>query len=115
MSSQGVAEGWDFEASPGGPATYTHKIKLNKWYHVAILLDFNHRITAYFIDNRFLGAFHTTSTSNVLLRGSMNVYARPDNGEEGGAGSSRADYKARFDNFRISSLEKPMTDKSEDD
>jgi len=102
LSSQGIVEGWDFESGAGDSPTYSRPIRINKWYHITILLDFDHRTTAYFVDEHFLGAFHTTSTSDVLARGSMNVYARPDGGDAGGPGSRRDNYKARFDNFRIS-------------
>ena len=72
---------------------------LNRWHRLKIVIDFSDEAAtvAYFVDDEFLKATLTTSTSKQLLRGSMVVYARPD-----GAVDLRANYTARFDNFQIS-------------
>ena len=79
------------------PPLFTRKIRFNKWYHITMLLDLANDTTAYFIDDQFIGAIHAPSTSNILNRGAMVVYALPDSGVK-----ARANYTARADNFRIS-------------
>jgi len=102
LSSQGIVEAFGFDTAPGSAPVFTKPIIFNKWYHITMLLDSTNRTTAYFIDGHFLGAVPAPSASNILLRGSMVVYARPDGDVSGGASSSRNDYTAFFDNFRIS-------------
>ena len=86
----------------GDTPVFAKSIRFNKWYHITMLHDFTNKTTSYFIDDHFLGAVQAPSTSNVLLRGAMVVYARQDGGVAGGAGSNRNDYTARFDKFRVS-------------
>ena len=127
LNSQGVVQTAKFNEQPGDNYSPVFKkpIRFNKWYHITMLIAFNDRArtTSYFIDDHFLGSighFHfpgtiavppdplsdcrsnAISTSNTLLRGAMVVYARPDGDATGGAGNSRTNYTARFDNFRIS-------------
>jgi hypothetical protein len=102
LSSDGTVEAFGFNVVSGGPPVFSKPIRLNKWYHITMLLDFANRTTSYFIDEHFLGAIQAPSASNVLTRGAMVVYARPDGDESGGAGSTRSSYTARFDNFRVS-------------
>ena len=103
LSSEGIVEAFPFNPTPGDiTKRFTKPIRFNKWYHITMLLDFDNRTTAYFIDDHFLGAVQAASTSNVLLRGAMVVYARPDGDVSGGAGSARSNYTARFDKFRVS-------------
>jgi hypothetical protein len=65
--------------------------------------NFTSKTTSYFIDDHCLGSTTAESVSpNVLTRGAMVVYARPNGGDAGGVGSMRSDYTARFDKFRIS-------------
>jgi hypothetical protein len=102
LSSGGIVEAWDFGAPPGSTPKFTTTIRLNKWYHITMLLDFAHHTTTYFINEHRLGKISTPSASNILLRGGMAVYARPDGDPLTGPTSVRSDYTARFDNFRIS-------------
>ncbi|MGY6276156.1 hypothetical protein [Methylomonas sp. MgM2] len=102
LSSAGIVEAFPFNAAPGSPAAFHKRIHFNKWYHVAMLIDFEHRTTSYFIDQHFLGAVPAPSESNILSRGALVVYARPDGDQTTGPDSTRDDYKAHFDNFRIS-------------
>ena len=102
LSSAGIVEAFRNDVAPGADPAFTKPIRFNKWYHITMLLDFANRTTSYFIDDHFLGAVPAASASNVLSRGSMVVYARPDGGVAGGPGSARSNYTARFDNFRIS-------------
>jgi hypothetical protein len=70
-----------------------------------MLHDFVRHTTTYYIDEHRLGRISTPSTSNILSRSAMAVYARPDNAAPD-QGSFRADYTARFDNFRVSAHRK---------
>lgn len=102
LSSQGIVEAFGYNAPGGGAPSFTKAIRFNKWLHITMLLDYTNRTTSYFIDEHFLGAVPAPSASNVLLRGSMVVYARPDGDVSGGEANTRNNYTARFDNFRIS-------------
>jgi hypothetical protein len=120
LTSEGVVEGFPFNATPGSlEGRLTQPIRFNKWYHLTMLLDFAHRTTSYFVDKHFLGAVtqaHQSDTcmfpglvtscalsdSDVLLRGALVVYARPDGEDGAGNLRSRSDYTAHFDNFRVS-------------
>lgn len=102
LSSQGIVEAWNFNAPGGGPPDFTLPIRFNGWYHVEMVFDFNSKTLSYFINDTLLGSTPAPTASDVLLRGAMVVYARPNGGVAGGAGSDRADYTAVFDNFRIS-------------
>lgn len=79
------------------PPVFTRPIRFNKWHHITMLLDTANDTTAYFIDEQFIGAIQAPSTSNILARGAMVVYALPD-----GGGNARANYAAHLDNFRVS-------------
>ncbi len=101
LSSAGKVEAWDFGAVPGSAPKFTTTIRLNKWYHITMLHNFVRHTTTYYIDEHRLGRISTPSASGILLRSSMGVFARPDNTAPD-LGSFRANYSARFDNFRIS-------------
>jgi hypothetical protein len=103
LSSKGVVEAWTFDAPPGGEPLRecTKRINLKRWHHITILHNFTSDRTLYFIDEHFL-CDTPAPRNDVLLRGAMGVFARLDGGAEGGIGSLRSDYTARFDNFRIS-------------
>ncbi|MEQ1738843.1 MAG: hypothetical protein ABL884_02965 [Methyloglobulus sp.] len=103
LASNGVVEAWSFNAVGGSAPTFTKPVRFNKWYHITMLHDFKNQTTSYYIDDHFLGSTAAPSAvPNVLLRGAMVVYARPDGGVEGGVSSVRSDYTARFDKFRVS-------------
>jgi hypothetical protein len=101
LSSEGIVEAFSFNPVPGTAPTFTKGIQFNKWYHITMFLDFANRTTSYLIDDYFLGTVPAPSASNVLLRGALVVYARPDGDSTGGASSTRSNYTARFDNFRV--------------
>ena len=102
LSSEGIVEAFPFNSAPGASPAFTKRIRFNKWYHITMLLDFANRTTSYFIDEHFLGAVQAPSVSDILLRGAMVAYARPDGDPDTGPGSTRSNYTARFDNFRVS-------------
>lgn len=101
LSSQGIVEAFPFDSQPGATPAFTKVIQFNKWYHITMFLDFANRTTSYMIDDYFLGTVPAPSASNVLLRGAMVTYARPDGDSTGRPSSTRSSYTARFDNFRV--------------
>jgi hypothetical protein len=98
LASSGEAVAYGFDVAPGTPPVFTAPIEFNHWHRVSIVMDFSAATTtvAYFLDGELIGVNPTTSTSKVLLRGAMVVYALPDDIDD-----ARADYTARFDNFRV--------------
>jgi hypothetical protein len=98
LSSSGFADAYGFNAAPGATPAFSVPIELNEWHQVGIVIDYSSSTpeVSYFVNGDCIGVMPTTSTSKVLLRGAMVVYALPD-----GNGSTRDDYTARFDNFRI--------------
>jgi hypothetical protein len=101
LSSEGIVEGFPFNSSGGGPPAVKGPIVANQWYHIGMVLNFRNRTTSYYLDDQLLGTVPAPSASKILTRASMVVYARPDGDVTGGAGSARANYKARFDGFRV--------------
>jgi hypothetical protein len=99
LSSSGLAVAYGFNAPPGSTPLFDAPIEFNQWHHVSIVMDFAGEKTnvAYFVDGKLIGAMPTESTSDVLLRGAMVVQALPDGDED-----TRANYTARYDNFRVS-------------
>jgi hypothetical protein len=99
LASSGWAVAYDFDASAGDDAMFAEPIEFNAWHHVSIEMDFSGEKTlvSYYLDGEFLGELATESTSDVLLRGAMVVYALPDD-----EFAARDDYTARFDNFQVS-------------
>jgi hypothetical protein len=102
LSSDGTVEAFGFNAAPATDRVFARPISFNKWYRITMLIDFVNRTTSYFIDDQFIGAVPAPSTSNLLLRCAMLVFARPDGDVSGGPNSKRANYIAHFDKFRVS-------------
>lgn len=98
LSSAGRAVAYAFDATPGDAPAFTAPIELNRWHRLITELDFSGPTTTvyYMLDGELIGAMPTSSTSSVLLRGALVVYALPDEGNY-----SRASYTARFDNVRV--------------
>jgi hypothetical protein len=73
---------------------------LGDWHQLAIDVNFAARTYTFFVDGSSLGGAFTfdaeVGDTNVLRRGSMVTYARPD-----GAGFLRNNYVVHFDNFSI--------------
>ncbi len=101
LSSQGIVEAFPFNSAGGATPAFVEPILFNQWYHISILLDYENRTTSYYIDGHLLGTVEALSASKVLSRAAMVVYARPNGGVDGGTGSTRSNYTARFDNFRV--------------
>lgn len=98
VSSSGFAEAYGFNAAPGAAPAFLSPIRLNRWHRISIAIDYSpaNPEVYYYVDDRLIGTTLTTSTSPVLLRGAVVVYARPD-----AVDAVRDDYIARFDNFRV--------------
>ncbi|WP_045225060.1 hypothetical protein [Methyloterricola oryzae] len=97
---------WAFNAEDGRGSdpipTFAKGFSFNKWYHLKVVLDFRQQRTLYFVNDDLLGsvphgALTTLTGYNSFTRGSFVVQARPDS-----ATNLRANYTARYDNFRIS-------------
>ena len=74
-------------------------ITLGVWHHLATELDFANRTYSFFVDGTFIGGpfrFPDEATTNLLSRGSMVVYAKPDTST-----FERSNYVVHFDNFSI--------------
>jgi hypothetical protein len=100
LSSAGTADVYGSNATSGSPTVLTTPAELNKWHHLSLVMDYSGETTTvtYLLNGEVIYTDdQTESTSKVLLRGSMVVYAHPD-----GGGDARTNYTARFDNFRIS-------------
>jgi hypothetical protein len=74
------------------------RVTLNEWHTLTVQADFKKRMTTFFVDDDCVGIipFDARVTTDVLLRGSMLVYAAPDTKH-----AHKADYSAHFDQFSI--------------
>ena len=100
LSSAGTADVYGSNATSDSPNPFSTSAEMNKWHHLSLVMDYSGETTivAYLLDGEVIYVDNQTeSTSKTLKRGSMVVYAHPD-----GDGNERANYTARFDNFRIS-------------
>lgn len=113
LSSEGVAEAFPFNSDPGAAPAFKKPISFNRWHHITMLLDFFNRTTTYLVDDDFLGTVPAPSISSSLSRAAMVVYARPNGGVQGGNGSERSNYTARFDGFRVNVLNSKGDDQIE--
>lgn len=105
LSSDGVA--YAYTGNGGSPALFTSSaLDLSQWHHLALEIDFLHNETSFFVNGNFLGKFthDPLNTSDVLVRGALVTYARPDDAL---AGFDRDDFVYRFDNFSVSSTAVP--------
>ena len=74
-------------------------ITLEEYHKLAIDVDFRQRTYTLFVDGNVLGSpfpFPADVTSNVLVRGSLIVYAAPDT-----AMLNKRNYVAYYNNFSI--------------
>jgi hypothetical protein len=74
-------------------------ITLGAWHHLAIELNFVTRTYAFFVDGSLVGGpflFPAEADTNVVVRGSIVTYARPD-----GGAFARSSYVVHFDNFSV--------------
>ena len=78
-------------------------IALGAWHHLTIELNFATRTYAFFVDGGSIGGpflFPDGVSTNVLARGSIVTYARPD-----GGAFARSNYVVHFDNFSVTPSE----------
>jgi hypothetical protein len=73
-------------------------VSLGRPHSLAVEANFASRTTSFFVDDEFLGSFPfaNSATPNIFRRGSMVTYAAPNT-----AARQKADYSARFDQFKI--------------
>jgi hypothetical protein len=76
-------------------------VSLGEWHSLAVEANFATRQSSFFLDDVPLGSFpfDAGATSNLLVRGSMVTYARPDTTD-----NHKADYTAHFDQFMVKVL-----------
>jgi hypothetical protein len=91
------------DAVPKFLGRHQHRVTLDEWHTLAVEADFVERKTAFFVDDECIGIFEFDSrvTTNVLLRGSMLVYAAPDSTIRERKLYEKKDYSAHFDQFAI--------------
>ncbi len=102
LSSDGRVYGYDGIA--GGPLFTSGPVSLSDWHNLALEVDFLNNVTRFFLNGGLLGTFNyaASNTSDVLLRGALVAYARPDSGD-----FRRSDATYRYDNFTISAVPEP--------
>ncbi|MBL8814917.1 MAG: hypothetical protein JNL58_02720 [Planctomyces sp.] len=102
LSSDGRVYAYD--GISGGPLFTSDTVDMSKWHNLAMEVDFQNNITRFFVNGGLLGQFsyNSSNTSDVLLRGALVAYARPDN-----ADFQRSDFTYRYDNFTISASPVP--------
>lgn len=82
----------------------SRSVSLGEWHNLAVEANFATRQMSFFVDDDCLGSFSFDNrvTTNILLRGSMLTYAAPDTTTK-----HKADYAARFDQFKIQAVDEP--------
>ena len=106
LSSDGVVYAFD---GTGGPILFTSTaLDLSQWHRLAIEVDFLNNQSSFFVNGTFLGQFTyaASNTSDVLLRGAVVAYARPNDAQ---LGFDRSDFAYRFDNFSVSAVPEPTS------
>jgi hypothetical protein len=103
LSSDGSLIGY---TGRGTGQLFIKPVRLNEWHRLVIEVDFSARAYAFWVDDPFLYwfPFGADQTSDVLLRGSMVVYARPDGFLPG---FQRSAFTAYYDNFSITTSAVP--------
>jgi hypothetical protein len=102
ISSDGFIYGYN--GNFGSPLLFSTAASLGDWYTLGILLDFAADTFTFLVNGVSFGtfSFEPGFTSDVLLRGSMVVYARPDTSVY-----QRQNYVAYYDNFSIRVVPEP--------
>jgi hypothetical protein len=99
LSSDGFAYGY----SGTGDETqlFTTPVTLNDWHTLGILVDFAANTYTFSVDGTSSSAFPFEAgvVSDVLVRESLVVYARPD-----GGGNLRSDFTAYYDNVSATAI-----------
>ncbi len=99
LSSDGFIYGYDGTGSE--TRLFTEPVTLNAWHTLGILVDFAANTYTFSIDGTSSSAipFDPAFVSDVLVRESLVVYARPD-----GGGNLRSNYTAYFDNVSATAV-----------
>jgi len=105
LSSDGFVYG--YTGAGGDPAPlFSAPITLNAWHTLGIDVDFAANTYTFLVDGVSSSAFpfDAASISDVLVRESLVVYARPET-----VTNHRADFVARFDNASASVVPEPTS------
>ena len=104
ISSDGFVYG--YTGNFGSPILFSTPITLGDWHTLDIAVDFAVNTYSFLVDGTSFGAFafEPGFTSDVLLRGSLVVYARPDLGA-----NQRSSFVAYYDNFSITAVPEPSS------
>ncbi len=104
LSSDGRVYAYD--GISGGPLFTSAAVSLSDWHNLAMEVDFLNNVTRFFVNGGLLGQFsyNIGNTSDVLLRGALVAYARPDSDVDG---FRRSDFTYRYDNFMITATPVP--------
>ncbi len=103
ISSDGILYGY---LGGAGTSVTIGSITLGAWHTLGINVDFDANLYSFSVDGTTSGSFPFDAgfTSDVLLRGAIVTYAKPDAG-----GNLRNNYTAYFDNFSINAVPEPTT------
>lgn len=97
LSSDGFVYGYD--GTGDETRRFTAPITLNAWHTLAILVDFAANTYTFSVDGASSNALSFAGDSDVLVRESLVVYARPDAG-----GALRSDFTASYDNVSAAAV-----------
>lgn len=102
ISSDGVVYGY----GDTGNILFSTPVTLGAWHILGVNVNFTANLYSFTVDAASFGPylFDTGITSDVLARGSMVTYAKPDAGA-----NLRSNYTAYFDNFSINAVPEPAT------
>lgn len=104
ISSDGFVYG--YSGNFGGATLFSTPVTLGAWHALGLNINFNTNLYSFTVDGTTSGEFPFEAgfTSDVLLRGSLVTYARPDAGA-----NLRNNYTAYYDNFSINAVPEPAT------
>ena len=103
ISSDGHVYGYSGAHPVPTPFLVKDRVTLGEWHTLAVEADFAQRKTRFFVDDEYIGWiwFDNQVTTDLLLRGSLLVYAAPESGTAERTLYEKKDYRAHFDQFAI--------------
>ncbi|MBK8335144.1 MAG: hypothetical protein IPL03_00530 [Sterolibacteriaceae bacterium] len=103
ISSDGHVYGYSGAHYVPTPFLVKDRVTLDEWHTLAVEADFGERKTRFFVDDEYIGWiwFDNQVTTDLLLRGSMLVYAAPESGTAERTLYEKKNYSAHFDQFAI--------------
>ncbi len=104
ISSDGFVYG--YSGNVINPTLFSTPVTLGVWHLLGVTVDYDANLYSFSVDGASFGPypFEPGFTSDVLVRGSMLSYARPDAGT-----NLRSNYTAWVDNFSITAVPEPAT------